>query len=438
MTCQLEIQSERPASQLTYHHLCSVIPAGVNSPVRACTGLDHLPLIVESAEKDLIMDVDGNAYIDFCGSWGALIHGHAHPKILSAVQKRLQKGSTFGVTSAIEGQLASKVIQLVDSVEKIRFVSSGTEATMSAVRLARGYTGRDYIVKFNGHYHGHADFFLVQAGSSVSGLSPTSSSAGIPAEIVKHIISIPFNDPESFIKVFRDPALKGRIAAVILEPVAGNLGVVPAEPGFLELVRQETSAADTLLIFDEVITGFRVGLKGAQGLYGIKPDLTCFGKIIGGGFPAAAFGGKKEIMDFLAPTGPVFQAGTLSGNPIAMEAGLQALMLLEQKDFYQTLAEKTQCIVNPIREFIAENDIPACIQQVGSMFTLFFGRRSIHNHAEAQTLDLPRFARFFRYMFSQGIYIPPSQHETWFVSGAHENEHLLKTRDVILAFLKND
>jgi len=438
MTCQLEIKNERPASQLTYRHLCSVIPAGVNSPVRACTGLDHLPLVVESAEKDLITDVDGNVFVDMCGSWGALIHGHAHPKILAAVHKRLEKGTTFGVTSAIEGQLASKVIQLVDSIEKIRFVSSGTEATMSAVRLARGFTGRDYIVKFNGHYHGHADFFLVQAGSSVSGLSPTSSSAGIPAEIVKHIISIPFNDPESFLKVFQDSAFKDRIAAVILEPIAGNIGVVPAQPGFLELVRKETSAAGTLLIFDEVITGFRVGLKGAQGLYGIKPDLTCFGKIIGGGFPAAAFGGRKEIMDHLAPTGPVFQAGTLSGNPIAMEAGLQALMLLEQKDFYKTLEEKTQMIVNPVREFIADHKIQACIHQFGSMFTLFFGRRTVQNHAEALTLDLPRFARFFRYMFSQGIYIPPSQHETWFVSNAHEDKHLQKTRDAILAFFKDE
>ncbi|CCB86203.1 glutamate-1-semialdehyde 2,1-aminomutase [Parachlamydia acanthamoebae] len=435
MICRTKPQAERPASQLTYSHLCSVIPAGVNSPIRACKGLDHLPLVVESAEKDLIQDVDGNKFIDYCGSWGALIHGHAHPKILAAVQKRLEKGTTFGVTSAIEGQLASKVVQWIDSVEKIRFVSSGTEATMSAVRLARGYTGRNYIIKFNGNYHGHADFFLVKAGSCVAELS-ASSSAGIPAEVVKHVISLPFNDGEAVKKVFAE--LGDQIAAVILEPVAGNIGVVPAQPEFMELLRQETLEAGALLIFDEVITGFRLGLRGAQGMYSIKPDLTCFGKIIGGGFPAAAFGGRKEIMDFLAPLGPVFQAGTLSGNPIAMEAGLQTLVLAEQPGFYEKLEAKTQVIVQPVQEFILQNELPACIQQVGSMFTLFFGRRRVMNQEEAQQLDLPRFARFFRFMFAQGIYVPPSQHEAWFVSNAHEQEHLETTRDAILAFLNTE
>lgn len=430
-------QTERPASQLTYGHLCSVIPAGVNSPVRAFSGLDQLPLVVESAEKDLLTDVDGNTYIDYCCSWGALIHGHAHPKILSAVIKRLEKGTTFGVTSAVEGQLASKVVQLVDSVEKIRFVSSGTEATMSAVRLARGYTGRNYIIKFNGNYHGHADFFLVKAGSSVTGLS-ASSSAGIPADLVKHVISLPYNDSASIQKIFCDPAYKNQIAAVIVEPIAGNMGVVPARASFLELLRKETADSGALLIFDEVITGFRVGLKGAQGIYSIKPDLTCFGKIIGGGFPAAAFGGRREVMDYLAPLGPVFQAGTLSGNPIAMEAGLQSLMLLEQPGFYEQLEEKTQILVTPIRDFITQNELPVCIQQVGSLFTLFFGRRSVTNHEEAQTLDISRFGRFFRYMFSQGIYIPPSQYESWFVSSMHSLEHLEKTRKAVLDFLEKD
>ncbi|MBS4168565.1 glutamate-1-semialdehyde 2,1-aminomutase [Parachlamydia sp. AcF125] len=437
MVCQSGPLAERAASQLTYNHLCSVIPAGVNSPIRACKGLDQLPLVAESAEKDLIQDVDGNQFIDYCGSWGALIHGHAHPKILAAVQKRLEKGTTFGVTSAIEGQLASKVVQWIDSVEKIRFVSSGTEATMSAVRLARGYTGRPYIIKFNGHYHGHADFFLVKAGSSVADL-PASSSAGIPADIVKHVISLPFNDREAVREIFQDPKLRDQIAAVILEPVAGNMGVVPADPEFVELLRKETREAGSLLIFDEVITGFRLGLRGAQGIYPVKPDLTCFGKIIGGGFPAAAFGGKKEIMDYLAPLGPVFQAGTLSGNPIAMEAGLQTLVLAEQPGFYEKLEEKTHLIVQPVQEFLLRNELPACVQQVGSMFTLFFGRRKVTNHEEAQLLDFPRFARFFRFMFAQGIYVPPSQHEAWFVSSAHEIEHLEKTREAILSFLRAD
>lgn len=430
-------QSERPVSCSTYNHLCSLIPAGVNSPVRACAGLDQLPMVAESAEKDIIRDVDGNSYVDFCGSWGALIHGHSHPKILSAVIKRLEKGTSFGVTSEIEGVLASKVVELIDSIDKIRFVSSGTEATMSAVRLARGYTGRNYIIKFNGNYHGHADFFLVKAGSSVTGL-PSSSSAGIPPELVKHVISLPYNDHEAILNIFNDSFFKDQIAAVIIEPVAGNMGVVPAKAAFLELLRQETSKAGALLIFDEVITGFRVGLKGAQGYYSIRPDLTCFGKIIGGGFPAAAFGGKQEIMDYLAPLGPVFQAGTLSGNPVAMEAGLQALLLLEKEGFYEELEEKARLLTDPIQEFISYHELPACIQRIGSMFTLFFGRRSVSNHEESQSLDLERFGRFFRFMFSQGIYIPPSQYESWFISSMHTEPHLEKTKDAILDFLQTD
>ena len=333
--------SDRPESKLIFENLCQFIPGGVNSPVRSCKGMGQLPLVADHGYEDLLVDADGKSYIDFCGSWGALIHGHAHPSILEGIGKRLKKGTSFGVTTAIEGELAEEVIRLVSSIEKIRFVSSGTEATMSAVRLARGFTGKEWIVKFSGNYHGHADFFLVQAGSGLLEHTSSASSAGIPEGAVKHTISLPYNDRESCKKLFEHPSFRNRIAAVIVEPIAGNMGVVPAEPAFLHYLREETERSGALLIFDEVMTGFRVHLKGAQEVYGIKPDLTCFGKIVGGGMPAAAFGGRKKIMDCLAPLGPVYQAGTLSGNPIAMEAGLQSLRLLQKEGFYEELQRKT-------------------------------------------------------------------------------------------------
>lgn len=426
----------RPISQSIYQNLCALIPGGVNSPVRSCKEVEQLPMVVDRAAGDLLFDADNLSYIDFCCSWGALIHGHAHPQILEAIQKRAARGTSFGVTSAIEGQLAAKIIELVPSVEKIRFVSSGTEATMSAVRLARGFTGRDLIVKFGGNYHGHADFFLVQAGSGVMGLSPTSSSAGIPDEIVKHTLCLRYNDTKSIHDLFQNEQYRGRIAAVIVEPIAGNIGVVPAKPEFLQALRDETAKAGALLILDEVISGFRIGLSGAQGLYGIKPDLTCFGKIMGGGFPAAAFGGRAEVMNCLAPLGPVYQAGTLSGNPVAMEAGLQALTLLQQRGFYEELERKALLITEPVREALKKrNDISTCLQRAGSMFTLFFGRKEVSNMEDARALDLKTFGRFFRFMFENGVYIPPSQHEAWFISSAHEERNLNKTRDLILQFI---
>ena len=425
----------RPYSEDIYNRLCKVIPGGVNSPVRAAKSINQLPLVIERGVKDLIYDVDGHAYIDYCGSWGALIHGHANPTILDAAKKRMDMGTSFGISSSIEEQIAYKVISIMDSIEKIRFVSSGTEATMSAVRLARGYTGRDTIIKFSGNYHGHADQFLVQAGSGVFGLTPTSSSAGVPADSVKHTVCLPFNDIETCRNYLRNSKHSSEIAAVILEPIAGNMGVVAATQEFMFMLREETQKIGALLILDEVITGFRVALKGAQYLYGVKPDLTCLGKIIGGGFPAAAFGGRSDIMDCLAPLGTVYQAGTLSGNPVAMEAGLQALKLLEVPGFYEELERKTAIITEPVKEAIHKKNIPACIQQVGSMFTLFFGRREVNSMEEAKHLDTEKFAKFFRYLFDQGIYIPPSQYESWFVSAVHEERHLEKTRDAILKFL---
>jgi glutamate-1-semialdehyde 2,1-aminomutase len=425
----------RPRSKQIFSDLCEVHPGGVNSPVRACSGMGQLPMVVASGSKDQIFDADGHAYIDYCGSWGALVHGHAHSSIVSAVQKRISMGSSFGIATEVEGLLGRKIMEAVPSIEKIRFVSSGTEATMSAARLARGFTGRDYIIKFNGNYHGHADFFLVQAGSGVIDL-PQSSSAGIPAEIIKHTISLPYNDVEAFLKITSDPKLKHLIAAVIVEPIAGNMGLVPSTAEFLQVLRTETQRIGALLILDEVISGFRVALGGAQSIYKVKPDLTCLGKIIGGGFPAAAFGGRKEIMNFLAPLGPVYQAGTLSGNPVAMEAGLETLKLLEQKGFYKTLEDKTNLITIPVREAIKNKKLKACLHQSGSMFTLFFGLESIKNMEEAKNLNVDLYASFFRFMFEHGIYLPPSQYEVCFVSSVHSAEHLEKTRDLILQFLE--
>lgn len=435
---QINTQSlQRPKSLQCYNNLCEVIPGGVNSPVRSFKGLDIPPLVAEKGIGDLVYDIDGNAYIDYCGSWGPLIHGHAHPEIISASIERLKMGTTFGITTAIEEKLARKVVDLIPSVEKIRFVSSGTEATMTVARLARGYTKRPLIVKFSGNYHGHADFFLVQAGSGVFGLTPSSTSAGIPEEIVKHTICLPYNDIEACKAFFLHPNNRDQIAGVIVEPIAGNMGCVPPKSGFLEALRDLTKQIGALLIFDEVMTGFRVALGGAQALYQIDPDLTCFGKIVGGGFTAAAFGGKSEIMDCLAPLGSVYQAGTLSGNPVAMEAGLKALELLEIDGFYEELEEKTNRITGPVKAHIKSKGISACVQQVGSMFTLFFGLTHVNNMEEAAKLDTVEFARFFRYMFDQGVYIPPSQHEAWFVSIVHTEEHLEKTRDLILKYLSD-
>ncbi len=402
------ITKERAISGKIFDSSCGVIPGGVNSPVRSFPGLQMTPLIVERGAGDTLWDADGHSYIDYCCSWGALILGHAHPKVVEAACSQVKKGSTFGIATEIEERIASHVVSRIPSIEKVRFVSSGTEAVMSAVRLARGYTGKKVVVKFNGNYHGHADQFLIRAGSGVSYL-PESSSSGVPMEAVKYTVSIPYNDIEMTRKFLRSCE---DLAAVILEPIAGNMGVVPPKAGFLQMLREETEQLKALLIFDEVITGFRVGLQGAQGLYGITPDLTCLAKIIGGGFPAAAFGGKREIMDFLAPLGPVYQAGTLSGNPVAMAAGLTTLLELDQPNFYEELEEKTNMITNPVRQKGIR------VEQVGSMFTIFHDK----------------YRELFVYLFERGIYFPPSQYEACFVSSAHTKEHLEKSRDAILDF----
>lgn len=423
----------RPKSQAVFKASEQVIPGGVNSPVRSFYSLGIPPLVVAKGSGALIWDLDGNSYIDYCCSWGSLILGHTHPQVVEAVLEQLQNGSSFGITTEIEYKLALQIVELIPSIEKIRFVSSGTEATMSAARLARGFTGRSLIVKFNGHYHGHSDGFLIKPGSGATDLAADSFSAGVPKSMTKETISLPFNDTacvREFLQKHRE-----EVAAVILEPIAGNMGLVPADRAFMEMLRKITEEIGALLIFDEVITGFRVALGGAQSLYGIKPDLTCFGKIIGGGFPAAAFGGRKEIMDCLSPLGSVYQAGTLSGNPIAMTAGFAALKAIQAAGFYEELELKCQELINPVQEEVKRRNLPIAIHQIGSLFTLFFGVEKVTSQEDLQRLDTKMFAAFFKFLFERGIYAPPSAYETFFISSAHTKEQLEKTRNAILEFI---
>src|ERR1700722_8938670 len=394
--------TERPHTEALYRESCALMPGGVNSPVRSFAGMGMTPLMVREGKGDTLIDIDGHEYVDFCLSWGALIFGHSHPQVVAKAAEQLQRGCSFGIATPYEKELAERIQRHLPSLEKMRFVSSGTEATMSAIRLARGFTGKSIVVKFNGHYHGHNDSLLIQSGSGVSHL-PQASSQGIPQELVKLTASLPFND----IPTCRD-FLRSRddIATVLVEPIAGNMGVVPAKPEFLQMLREETEKKGIVLIFDEVITGFRVALSGAQGHYGIVPDLTCLGKIIGGGLPAAAFGGKRQIMDMIAPLGTVYQAGTLSGNPLAMCAGLETVKMLEKPGLYETLEQKMQWFLNPIRE--AAVRYPMTIQSVGSMFTIFFGVNKVESKEDLATMDVERFNHFFRYLFAKGIYLSPS------------------------------
>lgn len=424
----------RTASKAIFADLCKVIPGGVNSPVRACKGLLETPLVAKKGKGAYLFDADDNQYIDYCQSWGALILGHANAEVVYAAQQEMENGSTFGITTEVEGLLARKIIEMVPSIEKIRFVSSGTEATMSAIRLARGFTKRNLLVKFSGNYHGHADFLLVKAGSGVLDLNPEATSAGVPSEVVLSTMVLPYNDLSSF----KDFMLQygQQVAAVIVEPIAGNMGTVPATCEFLELLRSMTTQTGTVLIFDEVMSGFRVAKGGAQALYQIIPDLTCFSKIIGGGFPAGAFGGRAEIMNHLAPLGQVYQAGTLSGNPVAMRAGLTALTQVQADGFYEDLERKTKLITEPLIAIIRDKDLNMCVQEAGSMFTLFFGLKKVRSMEEAENIDSPLFKKFFLFMLEKGIYIPPSPQEAWFVSSAHSDEDLIRTREACLEFIE--
>ncbi|MBS0620604.1 MAG: glutamate-1-semialdehyde 2,1-aminomutase [Verrucomicrobia bacterium] len=421
----------RPLTEELYLASTKLMPGGVNSPVRAFRHLEMTPLMVRSGKGDTIWDVDGHSYLDFCQSWGALILGHAPERVIRAVTEQLQHGTSYGIGTPYEKALAEKVQRHVPSMEMLRFVSSGTEAVMSAVRLARGYTGKSVLIKFNGHFHGHSDSLLIQAGSGVTHL-PQASSQGIPKELAHHTLSLPFNDFETCQKVIRE---REDIAAIIVEPISGNMGVVPPKQGFLEMLRDESRKKGILLIFDEVITGFRVGIGGAQKLYGIDPDLTCLGKVIGGGFPVAAFGGKRKILEQIAPLGGVYQAGTLSGNPIAMCAGLETLNAIEEPLFYEKLQEKTERFLHPIREKADSLDFPIAIQSIGSMFTIFFGVEKVESKEDLGALDEKLFAEFFKFLFHRGIYLSPSAHEAHFLSAAHTEAHLGEAQSHILDFL---
>ena len=398
-----------------------VIPGGVNSPVRACRSVGCDPVFITRASGATLWDADGNEYVDFVGSWWPMIMGHAHPQIIEAVVRAAASGTSFGAPTPAEIDLAAMVVEALPSVEKVRFVNSGTEATMSAIRLARGYTGKKVIVKFDGCYHGHADSFLVKAGSGVLTLG-IPGSPGVPEEIVKNTISIPYNDEQVMETTLRDKKLD--IACVIVEPVAGNMGCIPPEPGFLKKLRSLTSELGIVLIFDEVITGFRLAYGGAQQYYNILPDLTCLGKIIGGGLPVGAYGGKAEIMDCVAPDGPVYQAGTLSGNPLAMAAGIAALRLLQKPGFYEALEAKSAAFAERLTVVAGRVGIPVQLNRVGSMMTGFFTGTKVTDFTSAMLADTEKYARHYRQMLAGGIYLAPSQFEVAFISAAQSERDL--------------
>lgn len=410
---------ERKKSIEAFEEARQYIPGGVNSPVRALKSVGETPLFITKAGGTTLTDVDGNTFTDFCLSWGVFILGHSHPQVNRAIRSAVENGTSYGIPSLQETELARMICQTYESVDRVRFVNSGTEAVMSAIRLARGYTGRNVIVKFDGCYHGHVDHMLVSAGSGVVNLA-SSSSSGVPADFTRYTISIPFNDRAAIEELFSQRG--SEIAAVIVEPVPANMGVVIPKDGFLAYLRELTATHGALLIFDEVITGFRLSKGGAQELFGIRPDLTTLGKIVGGGFPAAAFGGRKEIMQMLAPEGPVYQAGTLSGNPIAMTAGIETVGILSDPSFYTRIQDKATTFYAALREIIRDEEVQ--LNAVGAMFTLFFTKNKVESFNDAKQTDQEAFARFFRFMLNRHIYVSPSQFEANFISEAHSDEQL--------------
>ncbi len=415
---------KRKKSITVYRRALEMIPGGVDSPVRAFKAIGISPTFVDRAKGSKIWDIDGNEYIDYVGSWGPMILGHAHPGVVAALKKAIPKGTSYGAPTLLEVELAAKVKKAFPSMELVRMVSSGTEAVMSAIRLARGYTGRDKILKFEGCYHGHGDSLLVKAGSGAATFG-IPDSLGVPEDLAKHTLTASYNDLEGVKSLVRQ--YSGQIACIIVEPIAGNMGVVLPEKEFLEGLRKICNGEGIILVFDEVISGFRVAYGGAQELYQIKADLTCLGKIIGGGLPVGAYGGKREIMERIAPLGGVYQAGTLSGNPLAMTAGMVTLELLKSKKVYQDLEKKTSYLTEAISEKAEERGIPITINRGTGMFTLFFTAGPVRDYRTAKTSDTKRFAQFFIEMMEQGIYLPPSQFEAWFLSLAHTQKDLDQT-----------
>jgi glutamate-1-semialdehyde 2,1-aminomutase len=416
-----------------YERAQQVLVGGVNSPVRAFKAVGGEPLIVDRAEGAYLYDADGNRYIDYVCSWGAMILGHAHPAVTAAIQEQAARGTSYGMTAEWEIALAENIRGAMPSLEMVRFVSSGTEATMSAIRVARAFTKRDLILKFAGCYHGHADSFLSQAGSGLATLG-ISASPGVPEPFAQMTLNAEYNDLDGVERVFQKHGKN--IAAVIVEPVAANMGVVPPREGFLRGLREITTKHGALLILDEVISGFRMAWGGAQAVYGIHPDLTTLGKIIGGGLPVGAYGGRRDIMSLIAPLGPCYQAGTLSGNPLAMRAGLETLRQLEKPGFYEDLNRKTEKLAAGIREALANTGVPARFNVAGSLLTLFFTGDEVTDYSSAKRCDSQRFARFFGEMFSRGVFLPPSQFEALFVSAAHSESDIASTVDACRDSLK--
>ena len=417
-------------SNKLFDHARECIPGGVNSPVRAFKGVGGTPLFIKSGQGPYIIDEDGNHYIDYIGAWGPHILGHQHPAIISALHAQLDQGVAFGAPTSLEVELAELICSLVPSVEMVRLVNSGTEATMSALRLARGYTGRDNILKFEGCYHGHVDALLVKAGSGALTLG-TPDSAGVPAATTSQTHVLPYNDSAAVEALFASHG--DEIACIIVEPVAGNMNCVPPVPGFLQSLREVCDKYGALLIFDEVMTGFRVALGGAQALYGINPDLTTMGKVIGGGLPVGAFGGRRDIMEKLAPSGPVYQAGTLSGNPLAVTAGLVALREISKPGFHEKLTDTTAKLLSGLKSLANDAGLPFCTTQVGGMFGCYFNEaENITTFEQVMNSDAERFKKYFHYMLQQGVYLAPSAFEAGFVSAAHTDREI----DLTLAAAK--
>ena len=407
------------ASARLYERALDILPGGVSSPVRAFRAVGGNPLFIDRGAGPHIFDVDGNAYIDYVLSWGPLILGHAHPDVIGALAEAARRGTSYGAPSVLEIELAELIRDFMPLLEMIRFVNSGTEATMSALRLARAYTGREKIIKFEGCYHGHADMLLVHAGSGVATLG-LPDSPGVPSSVAADTLVARYNDVDSVAAIFE--AYPQEIGALIVEPVAGNMGVVPPRAGFLEGLRDLCDQYGALLIFDEVMTGFRVHPGGAQVLYGIKPDLTTLGKVIGGGLPVGAYGGRKEIMEMVAPAGPVYQAGTLSGNPLAMTAGKVTLQALQDPQIWSEMERRAQALENGIREAVDSSDVPIYQTRVGTMFSMFFVEQPVHDWPEVKASDVERFGRYFQAMLAQGVYLAPSQFEAGFLSSVHDDE----------------